>query len=74
MRKKKQTEEIEIRFRNTPSEILDMEKFDKVCLAISSLEKSFRTKVKQIEKNHGVLLSLETYYKLEERLNDGNDQ
>jgi guanylate kinase len=65
-RKKQKPEEIEIRFRNSPSEILESEKFDKLCLDISSFEKSLRLKLKAIEKKHGARVSIETYYRLEE--------
>lgn len=62
---KKALEPIEINFRNEPSEILDCETFDQVCLDTSMLMRKLDKDLKKISKKHGVSLSSEIYFRLE---------
>lgn len=57
--------EIEIKFRNEPSEILDCEAFGKVCLDISVLMRKIEKEIKIISKKHDVSLSSEVFFRLE---------
>lgn len=65
MRKKKTVEPVEIRFKNSPEEILNFETFDQVCLDIAAFMRIFDKNIKKIADRHGVRLTGESYFTLE---------